>query len=448
VTLGADVVVVGAGVSGLVAADTVHRAGRSVIVLEARDRVGGRTWTTSAWGAPHDLGGQWLGPSQERARAWCATLGLPLFPTWTAGANALEIDGARATFYGSIPKTSWLALAEVELALRRIDRMAARVSWADPLAHPDAAALDATSVASLRDRWLRTRAGRALLDVALGAVFGAEARDMSALFLLAYVGGCGGLRRLVETEGGAQQDRFVGGAQGLALALAARLPAGAIRLSCPARVVNQDGAGVVVTTDDGPVRAQRLVLALPPTARARIDLGVLPAAAQQLTQRMPMGNAVKVFARFPTPWWRDRGLSGSGVSDVGPACFVIDDSPADASHGALLGFVTGDQARRWGRAPEAERHAAFAAQLTRLLGDGPAPDAYLEQDWGADPWSGGGPVALGPTGALHAVEGARFAALGRVHTAGTEAAYAWSGYIEGALRAGERVGAEVVAALE
>lgn len=445
-TIDADVCVVGAGLAGLAAAAELQERGRSGVVLEARDRVGGRLESTDLGGVRVDLGGQWLGAGQRRLRALADALPVATFPTHTAGANLLVLDGRRRRYSGTIPRLGPLVLADVGLARRRLERLAAGVGVQAPWDAPGAAALDAQTFETWMRRTVRTRAARRMLTIAGRTIWGAEPAELSLLHVLFYVACAGGLDPLLDTEGGAQQDRFEGGAQGLALALAARLGE-RVRLGEAVTAVSQDERGVVVATAGSSVRAARAVIAVPPALRGRIaftpDVGD---GHREFAQRMPLGAIAKCQVLYDRPFWREDGLSGEALTDAGPVTLTFDNSPADGSAGVLLGFVGGADARRFAELGEGERRTAVIDGLRRLFGDAAGRvEGYAERQWADEPWTGGGPTSnFGPGGWTGSGPLLR-APLGRVHWAGTETATEWSGFMEGALQSAERVAAEVLA---
>lgn len=449
--ISSDVIIVGAGLSGLVAARALTRAGRAARVLEARDRVGGRTLSQTSGGQTIDLGGQWIGDRHDRLRALASELGVETFPQYAAGKKLLDRGAGRPrAFTGLIPKIGLFGVADLGLALFRLERLARRVSLDDPLATPGAAALDASTLADWIERRVRTRAARELVGLAAQMIFAAEPRDLSFLYFLLYARSGEGLQRLAEIERGAQERRFATGAQSICERLAEGLGA-RVTTGRAVHAVEQDAAGVVVRTAAGELRAPRAILALPPAMLRRIAFApALPLGRAQLHARMPMGSVIKCVASYARPFWRQAGYSGEAFSTAGLVRATFDDCSPAGDHAALVAFVVGDAARELSRrcaTPEARRAEVLAA-LAHLHGpEAAAPVDYVDKDWVADEWAGGCYVGIMPPGLLGEAAGALRAPAGRLHFAGTETARHHMGYLEGAIEAGERAAAEVVAAL-
>ena len=448
-TVEADVVVVGAGLAGITAAREIERGGASVLLLEARDRVGGRLESIEIGeGNWVDVGGQWIGPTQGRIAALARTFGAETFPTHAAGENVVEFDGKLVRYRGTIPRLGPHVLADIGQAMLRLDRMATKVPLEAPWTAPRAEAWDSQTTWSWMRRNMATRSGRTMLELAVKAVWAAMPADVSLLHLLFYIHSAGKLDLLLDTEGGAQQDRFVNGAQTLAVAAASEL-GDRLMLGSPVRRIDYAPDGVTAGADGVTVRARRAIVALPPTLAGRIAYSPpLPAYRDQLTQRFPMGSVIKCLAIYDEPFWRAQGLSGSAVSGLGPLTIIFDNSPPHGSPGIIVGFLEGHWARELGRAGAEDRRRAVLENLGRLFGPRAArPEQYIERNWAEEEWSRGCYVGYTPPGVLTAYGPAIREPIGPIHWAGTETATVWNGYMDGAIQSGERAAREALATL-
>jgi monoamine oxidase len=295
------------------------------------------------------------------------------------------------------------------------------------------------------DANVRSEAAKARLALAVEAVYAVEPQDLSLLHMLFYARSGNGLMTLVSTEGGAQQDRFDGGAQLVATRVAEELGE-RVRLKSPVRRISQTGGGVVVEADGFSVQAQRVIVTAPPALAGRIVYEpVMPALRDQLTQRSPMGCVIKVQVVYETPFWRDEGLSGRVVSDEGPVKITFDNSPKSGTPGVLLTFIEGSDWRRFAGCAADERRRAVLERLSLYFGQKAAePIHYGERDWPSEEWSRGCYGAVFPAGTWVACGSAIREPAGRIHWAGTETSPVNCGYIDGAVRSGERAAAEVL----
>jgi monoamine oxidase len=440
-----DVVIVGAGVAGLTAARLLHRQGVSLVVLEARDRVGGRTLSQRVGREVLDLGGQWIGPTQDRLAALAKELGVETFPQHHQGKKILSWQGKQRYFTGDVPWLSTFAMIELLRMRSKFGSLAKTIKPEAPWESPRALELDGMTLETWKQRHLRTRGARLFLDIVTRAVLTSEPRDLSFLYFLSYLRWGQGLDCLISIPNGAQQDRFVGGAQQISERMAGQLGE-RVRLSTPVFAIEQKADGVVVRTPGEAFEAKRVVVAIPPVLAGRIQYSpALPSARDQLTSRMPMGSVIKYVAVYDRAFWRDAGFSGEAFSDTGVTVTTFDDSSPDGSQPALVSFSDGDVARVWSERTPEERKQAVIAEFVRFFGPAAAnPTAFVEKNWLEEPWSRGCYVGVMGPGTMTARGNSLREPCGRIHWAGTETATKWMGYIDGAIESGERVAQEIV----
>lgn len=455
-THSADVVVVGAGLSGLTAARAVRAAGHSVIVLEARGRVGGRCFSRplGVAGATDvaNMGATFVGPTQTQILGLMGELGIGKFDVYSQGKLLYYENGTLSRYTGAIPPTSDpTALLELAAAFPHIDHMADTVPLDKPWRAPNAEAWDSMTLETWAEQNFSTADARKLLALSVEAVLSVEPRDVSFLYFLFYVHSAGSVEVLIGNAGtgGAQDHRVSGGTQRIAVKMADRLGAEHVLLNNPVRRVSQGPRSIVAHADKATVKAKRAIVALPPHLAGRIAYEPpMPAVRDQLSQRVPVGSLIKTIAVYDTPFWRAQGLNGEVTSDEGPVKVVFDASPASGRPGVLLGFVNGDDARALDGKSDRERARAALASYARYFGKrAGSPRNYFDQVWAREIYTGGCPVGIMPPGVMTEYAYALREPSGRIHWAGTETATVWNGYMDGAVQAGKRAAAEALVEL-
>ncbi|MGH7789006.1 MAG: flavin monoamine oxidase family protein [Candidatus Binatia bacterium] len=442
-----DVCVVGAGYAGLTAARRLAQAGKSVVVLEARDRIGGRIWTfLLPDGSPVDRGGGWLANRHDATLKLASEVGVSTYKTYVDGYHLLVGEGRTRRYRGLIPKISPAAILTIFLAQVKLDRMANRLPIEAPWTAARAAEWDARSVAWFLERsGIRTTMARDLFDAVIRGLFCGDLHQVSFLNLLMLIRASGGFNTLVSITGGYQENLVVGGAGSIARRMADDLGA-AVRLNTPVRAIAQRSDHVVVEGAELTVSARHAIVAVPPALALEIAFDpVLPQDRLTLYRHSTAGPETKTLLVYDEPFWRAGGFSGQSAGPQSASEVTIDASPAAGTPGVLASFTFGPIAERCDALDAGERRRLVLAAMVERFGPrAGAPSALIETAWWKEPWTRGCSMAHWSPGILTRYGPLLRQPFGRVHWAGTETATISYGSIDGAVRSGERAAGEIL----
>ena len=447
-----NIIIVGAGLAGLTTARKLKKAGYTVKVIEARDRVGGRNCAHHlANGQVLEMGGQWIGASHVKMYELCEELGLATYPTYNTGKNILFVNGKK-TLMGSgkdaAPKLNIFTLLALDRAIKKMEKLQQVLDLEQPWNHPKAKELDGETVESWLRKNVRTETARSYFRFISEGIFSTEAMDMSFLHFLFYLKAGEGLGNLLGVEGAAQQDRVVGGTQQISIKLAEQLGEDVV-LNSPITRIEQSESGVKVYSRDLFWEAQKVVIAIPPTLAGRLTYHPpLPGMRDQLTQRIPAGSVIKIQVLYPTPFWRKQGLTGQAASFEGPVKIVFDNSLPNDNRGVLVLFMEANDGRQASEWTKEKREQKTIECLVKYFGKAAKGYiAYVEKNWIEEEYSRGCYGGHLTPGVWTAYGKYLRKPIGHIHWAGAETATEWNGYMEGAVRSGERVAAEVAQGL-
>jgi monoamine oxidase len=450
-----DVVIVGAGIAGLTAARELTRAGRKVLIVEARDRVGGRIHTIqSSEGHPVELGATWVGPDQHEVLAMLTEYNIPLRKNLDTGKNVQYLDKKRSEYKGTVPPISVFALIDMANALRKLDKATNKINLSEPWMSPKAGDLDKMTAKEYLNSIVWLKSVRSTVEIAIRTIFGCEDHEISALYFLWVMKSGVSFLKLASATNGAQQDSILPGSITLPNAVYKEiLDKGChVHLSEPVEHIDQtDKEVVTIRTGKGQYKARFCVMAMPPSLSLKMRYSpLLPPAKDQLAQNMPMGAVLKTITIYENPFWLKAGYSGQTISDLGPVCATYDHSEEDIKFYAIIGFVNGKHAIKWRQSALEERKKAVFEEYAMLWKSKEAltPKEYIEMDWTTEEFSRGCYFAHMTPGSMTEFGRELNTPFDRVHWACTECATNNSGYMDGAIQSGKRAAENIHALLK
>ncbi|WP_416418265.1 flavin monoamine oxidase family protein [Paenarthrobacter aromaticivorans] len=443
-----DVVIVGAGPSGLTAARELKKAGLSVAVLEARDRVGGRTWTDTIDGAMLEIGGQWVSPDQTALMDLLDELGLKMYPRYRDGESVyIGADGKRVQYTGDTFPVNEHTKAEMDKLVAILDGLAAEIGPTEPWAHPKARELDTISF----HHWLRQNSNdeEACNNIGLfiaGGMLTKPAHAFSALQAVLMAASAGSFTHLTD-EDFILDKRVIGGMQQVSLLQAAELGSDVV-LNSPVRTINWGVDRVTVESERATVNARYVIMAVPPNLYSRVSFNPpLPRRQHQMHQHQSLGLVIKVHAVYSTPFWREEGLSGTGFSAGALVQEVYDNTNHGDSRGTLVGFISDEKADAVFELSAEDRKKAVLKSIAGFLGDKAlTPEVYYESDWGSEEWTRGAYASSYDLGGLHRYGKDQHANVGPIYWSSSDLAAEGYQHVDGAVRMGQATAARIVEA--
>ncbi|EGV97092.1 Amine oxidase [flavin-containing] B [Cricetulus griseus] len=434
----------------MAAAKLLHDSGLSVVVLEARDRVGGRTYTVRKCFDSHlysflmekqnenvkyvDLGGSYVGPTQNRILRLAKELGLETYKVNEVERLIHYVKGKPYAFRGPFPPV-WNPITYLDHnnLWRTMDEMGEEIPSDAPWKAPLAEEWDYMTMKELLDKICWTKSAKQLATLFVNLCVTAETHEVSALWFLWYVKQCGGTTRIISTTNGGQERKFIGGSGQVSERIMGLL-GDRVKLERPVIHIDQNGENVVVETLNHEIyEAKYVISAIPPVLGMKIHYSPpLPMLRNQLITRVPLGSVIKCIVYYKEPFWRKKDFCGTMIieGEEAPIGYTLDDTKPDGTYAAIIGLKK-----------LCELYAKVLNSQEALQ-----PVHYEEKNWCEEQYSGGCYTTYFPPGIMTQYGRVLRQPVGRIFFAGTETASHWSGYMEGAVQAGERAAREDVPA--
>ena len=459
------VVVVGAGLSGMTAAYYLAQAGVPVKLFEALDRVGGRTYTVQDKLGPVDHGAGYVGSTQTAVKALLQELNVETHKVPGKGFLYTLSWGGKVYYMKVVLKElldtlEWQESAAIAQAIldmyKKGEMIRSKTEPEDPWNSKNAEILEWDKMTV--QNWIDSmfpRIGnkfdnaRTIFQFICRIPLGVEVHETSFLYFLWYFRNGSGLVQLLFP---AQDEIVVGGTQQISEKINAKLPRRSqAQLNTPVLSINYDSSKVVINTpaDGSPIEAERCILAMTPHTRDYIAFRpLLSPMYHKLPQRTPMGTTIKIHLFYKERFWRvDKKLNGNATIFDGDSISQTYDCTAPGGTPCLQAFYVGEVGRRVAMWDPAAREKDAKATIGKIFGNPEKANdsiGYSEFIWENHPWIGGAPTGTCAPGTLTCYGNAVRTATGRIHFASTETAHDWTGYMDGAIRAGHRAASEVL----
>jgi monoamine oxidase len=441
-----DVVIVGAGLSGLNAARLVAKAGKNILVLEAQDRVGGRTWSqTIGQNDFIDIGGQWIGKGHEYMYKLVAEAGLKTFPTFTNGKSILRSNNTNDSYKEEVPPLGLFALLATQKALNKFDKMASTVSLEAPWLSDKATELDNQSLGSMIDKTISNKKARTLIKKMAEGELCQSVDSVSLLQALSSAKATGSFKQSGKVEDGALADRIHGGAQGVCNFLFNQIQK-SVKLNTPVSFINQFDNYIMLGNDTFSVKAKKVILTVPfPVVKNIKFTPELPIEKKMLINAMEMGTVIKIHAIYSTPFWRNQGLSGNSICLDEVVELSVDNSIPGSEKGIITSLITANRAKYLLKLKDEERKEVLLKSYSNLFGEQALnPIFYHDYSFTNNPWIGGAYSGYYKNGILSKYGAFIAKPCGNIHWAGTETSTLFKGFMEGAVLSGERAAKEIL----